>query len=126
MSKEFDLEFTSDEHMNAVLDAITEQIQSDEKRTAMLSPIRLQQMEFSHAVLKRLTDDLDDVSLTYELHKPFKTMGYITIEGKNITFADSEWFSRAAEFASNMEIYPLEANKVRLTLTFHGLTVPVE
>ena len=33
---------------------------------------------------------------------------------------------RVAEFANNMEVYPLVKNRVRLTFTFHGLTKPIE
>ena len=126
MSKELDMEFETDEQLEAVLDAISEVIETEDKKPSVLSPVRFEQMNFCHAVLKYLTKDMKDVKLTYALHKPFKTMGYVTIEGKELTFTKSEWFARAAEFASSMEVYPLSQNKVRLTFTFHGLTVPME
>ena len=40
-------------------------------------------------------------------------------------FSNSEWFARSAEFADNTEIYPLENGKVRMTMTFHRLAIPV-
>ena len=126
MSKELDLEFENDEQIEAVLDAICEAVEEDEKRPTVLKPIRFEQINFCYAVMKRLTKDLKGVKVTYGLHKPFKSMGFVSVEGKELKFADSEWFARAAEFASNMEVYSLEQNKVRLTFTFHGLTVPLE
>ena len=53
-------------------------------------------------------------------------MGGVSVEGKVLEFAGSKWFARAAEFASNTEVYPLAKNRVRLTFTFHGLTAPIE
>ena len=126
MRNEFDMEFESDEQLEAALDEISEAIEKEDKKPTVMSPLRFEQMNFCHAVLKYLTKDMKGVKLTYALHKPFKTMGYVTVEGKELMFTKSEWFARAAEFANNMEVYPLEQNKVRLTFTFHGLTIPME
>lgn len=121
---EFEIEFHSDEEVWAMLDNVVvtvgEAIIADESKPAVINPIKIQQMQFAYGVLKYLTRD-SDVKLTYALHEPFKSMGSISVEGKNLVFTNSEWFSRAAEFASNTEIYPLTNGKVRLTLTFHGL-----
>lgn len=126
MNEELDMEFFTDEDLDDAIRDLAEDVLADEERTAVLRPLRFEQMNFAHAVLKYLTKDMDDVSLTYNLHEPFKSMGYITLEGKMLEFAKPEWFCRAAEFASNVEIYPLAQNRVRLTFTFHGLTFPVE
>ena len=48
-------------------------------------------------------------------------MGSVSVEGKSLEFDDPMRFARAAEFASNVEIYPLANDRVRLTFTFHGL-----
>ena len=63
--------------------------------------------------------------MTYTLNKPLNSMGTVSVEGNPLMFTNSLWFSRAAEFASNMEVYPLAKNLVRLTFTFHGLTNPI-
>ena len=126
---EFEIEFHSDEEVWAMLDNVVvtvgEAIAVDENKPAVLNPIKIQQMQFSYGVIKYLTQNTD-TKLSYALHEPFKSMGSITVEGKCLTFTNSEWFARAAEFASNTEIYPLTNGKVRLTLTFHGLVRPVE
>lgn len=126
---EFEIEFHSDEEVWAMLDSVVvtvgEAIAVDESKTAVLNPIKIQQMQFSYGVIKYLTHNTD-AKMSYALNEPFKSMGSISVEGKNLAFTNSEWFARACEFASNTEVYPLTNGKVRLTLTFHGLVRPVE
>ena len=128
-NKEFEIEFHTDEEVWEMLDNVVvtvgEAIMADEEKPAVLNPIKIQQMQFAYGVLKYLTKDAG-VNLTYALNEPFKSMGSISAEGKNLSFTNSEWFSRAAEFASNTEMYPLANGKVRMTLTFHGLVRPIE
>lgn len=124
----FEIEFHSDDEVWAMLDNVVvtvgEAIVADESKPAIIDPIKVQQMQFAYGVLKYLTKNTD-AKLSYALHEPFKSMGSISVEGKNLAFANAEWFSRAAEFASNTEVYPLTNGKVRMTLTFHGLVRPV-
>lgn len=126
---EFEIEFHSDEEVWEMLDNVVvtvgEAIAVDESKPAVLNPIKIQQMQFSYGVIKYLTQNTD-AKMSYALNEPFKSMGSISVEGKNLAFTNSEWFARACEFASNTEVYPLTNGKVRLTLTFHGLVRPVE
>lgn len=126
---EFEIEFHSDEEVWAMLDNVVvtvgEAIAVDESKPAVLNPIKIQQMQFSYGVIKYLTQNTD-AKMSYALNEPFKSMGSISVEGKNLAFTNSEWFARACEFASNTEVYPLTNGNVRLTLTFHGLVRPVE
>ena len=126
---EFEIEFHSDEEVWAMLDnvvvAVGEAILEEESKPAILNPIKIQQMQFAYGVLKYLTKNTG-AKLTYALNEPFKSMGSISVEGKNLSFTNSEWFARAAEFASNTEVYPLTSGKVMMTLTFHGLVKPIE
>lgn len=129
MDKEtFEIEFHSDDEVWAMLDNVVvtvgEAIVADESKPAIIDPIKVQQMQFAYGVLKYLTKNTD-AKLSYALHEPFKSMGSISVEGKNLAFTNAEWFSRAAEFASNAEVYPLTNGKVRMTLTFHGLVRPI-
>lgn len=126
---EFEIEFHSDEEVWEMLDnvvaAIGEAIAVDESKTAVLNPIKIQQMQFAYGVIEYLTKNTD-AKLSYALNEPFKSMGSITIEGNILTFTNSEWFARACEFANNTEVYPLANGEVRMTLTFHGLVCPIE
>lgn len=129
MEQNFDFQFTSEEDIQHLLDGFVEGMQDmvaeDEGKTTIINPLRLAQIKFTYSVMKYLTRDTD-AEVTYKLNEPFKTMGSVSVEGKVLEFAGSKWFARAAEFASNTEVYPLAKNRVRLTFTFHGLTAPIE
>lgn len=126
---EFEIEFNSDEEVWEMLDNVVvtvgEAVMVDESKPAVLNPIKIQQMQFAYGVLKYLTKSTG-AKLAYALNEPFKSMGSISVEGKNLTFTNAEWFARAAEFASNTEVYPLTNGNVKMTLTFHGLVRPIE
>lgn len=126
---EFEIEFNSDEEVWEMLDNVVvtvgEAVMVDESKPAVLNPIKIQQMQFAYGVLKYLTKGTG-AKLSYALNEPFKSMGSISVEGKNLTFTNAEWFARAAEFASNTEVYPLTNGNVKMTLTFHGLVRPIE
>ena len=123
------MKFMSDEElrnaMDEFIDSVKDDVAADEEKTTVLNPMKLQQMQFAHAALKYITRD-SDVEVSYKLNTPFKTMGSISVEGETLAFDKPEWFARVAEFANNMEVYPLVKNRVRLTFTFHGLTKPIE
>lgn len=127
-NKDFEIEFQTDEEIWEMLDnvvvSVGEAAYADESAPAVLDPIKIQQMQFVYGVIKYLTKDTS-ARLTYALNEPFKSMGSISVEGTNLKFTNSEWFARAAEFASNTEVYPLANGDVRMTLTFHGLTRPI-
>lgn len=129
MEQNFDFQFTSEEDIQHLLDGFVEGMQDmvaeDEGKTTIINPLRLAQIKFTYSVMKYLTRDTD-AEVTYKLNEPFKTMGSVSVEGKVLEFAGSKWFARAAEFASNAEVYPLAKNRIRLTFTFHGLTAPIE
>ena len=125
---DFDTEFMSEaqieEMLDAIVGAIAESVEREEEKPAVLNPMKLRQMQFAYGVLKYLTKDTD-AKITYQLNQPFRSMGSISVEAKSLSFSNSEWFARSAEFADNTEIYPLENGKVRMTMTFHRLAIPV-
>lgn len=129
MDNSFDMEFTSDEELLSVVDEFVDSVKddatADEEKTTILNPLKLRQMQFAYAALKYITRG-SGVEVSYKLNTPFKTMGSISAEGEVLDFDKPEWFARVAEFASNMDVYPLAKNRVRLTFTFYGLTNPIE
>lgn len=129
MDNNFETKFSSVEEMekefDAILSAVQDNIEADERKVTVLNALRMKQFQFSYAAILYLTRGTD-VVVSYKLYEPFKTMGSIHIEGETVAFQDMVRFARAAEFASNIEVYPLAKNKVHMTLTFHGLTAPVE
>ena len=124
MNSDFDWSRLPDAQVERRMDEIVESlrpyIEDDEKKLALLNEDRLKQLEFVYLAMRYLTQGTD-AAVTYKLYEPFKTMGSVSVEGKSLEFDDPMRFARAAEFAGNVEIYPLANDRVRLTFTFHGL-----
>ena len=114
-----------EQRLDEIIGNIAPAIEADENKLSVLNDDKLRQLEFTYLVMRYLTRGTD-ASVSYKLYEPFKTMGSVSVEGKSLEFDNPKWFSRAAEFASNTEIYPLANDKVRLTFTFHGLTKLVQ
>ena len=116
----------SDDRMEELLDALCEQIALDESRPSVVNPERYSQMNEAYRILRALTQNVRELHLTYELNKPFQSMGSITLEGKTIWVRGSKWFSKAAKLSNNFEVYPLTNGQVCMSFCFNGLTTPIE
>ena len=125
MAEEFDFEVLDAEE-EGMIEALCEQIEQDEQRTAVMNLPRMKQMQIAYAVVKQMKLGADKIKLSYQVNQPYQSMGNITLEGKVLEFVSPKWFSFVANLASNTEVYTLTKNKVRLTFTFHNLTVPIE
>lgn len=100
-------------------------IQEEEAKAAVLNVHRFKEFKFAYGVLANLLVN-PDMRLKYELHEPFKSMGSISVEGKELNFTQAEWFSRVSQFADVTDVCPLANGGVRLTFTFHNMTIAVE
>jgi len=110
------------------IDAFIEYLESHPKAEfSILNLNKLQAMRFCAGMMKKLLREaeIEDADLTCGQSEFNHSIGFVQVEGVSISIKDMEGYSRAAEFASNVEIYPLKANKIRMTFTFHGLTKPI-
>lgn len=123
---DFDTEFMTEEEVEEAIDAIVhavgEQIEQEERKTAIINPTKLKQIAFTYKALRYMTK----AKVTYKLHEPYRSMGSVSVVGKNISFSHPEWFRGIAEMASNVEIYPKTDGTVQMTFTFHGLVNTIE
>lgn len=110
--------------LDELIDCIGQWILEDEQQPSTLQPIRLQMMNFSYSVLKRIAEE-NGMAVSYELHKPFQSMGSICLEGEDLVFLQCKQLSRAISFADNVDVFPLTNGRIRFVLTFHGLTKKV-
>lgn len=124
---DFDAEGFEDEDF-AEIDNLIELLNSlPRTEVSVLNQWRVQQMRFACAMIKRvLRETSSGAGIECKQHEFDPNVGVVRVEGVSLNIADIEGFSRAAEFADNTEIYPLEANKVRMTFTFHGLLTPLD
>ena len=130
MDNKIDLKFTSsvdvEKELDTIIGMLKESVENDDRKVTFLNDLRLRQLQFVYACLLYMTRDDEGISVNYKLYEPFKTMGSVTVEGESLEFYEPKWLSRAVEFSSNVEVYPLVNGRVRMTFTFHGLTKPIE
>lgn len=98
-----------------------ERIAKDESGVSIMNPMREENVDFVYKVLRYLTRDDDSVTLKRD-DVMYPSMASISLEAEAVTFTDMKWFLRAAEFASNLDVYPLTNGKIRMTFGFHGMT----
>lgn len=126
---DFESEYASDseieEAMDSLVISVANDIAQDESRTSIINPYRMQQLLYTYKVMKYLMKGTS-AKVTYKLHEPYQSMGSVSVTGKDIEFKKVSWFLRAAELASNYEVYPKTDGTVCMTFTFHGITTPIE
>lgn len=124
-SYDFETEFSEDAEVEAALDAVTGLLKEADSKTAIINPYRMKQMADVYKVLVYLLRG-SRAKITYELHKPYKSVGCIKVTGRSIRFCQTEWFVKAAELASNFEVFPKIDGTIEMNFTFHGLTKSIE
>ena len=124
-NKDFETGFEREDDLTRALDFLTKTIQKAQEREqdvpAVTVPAKYAQMEFAYKAMKFLTQGTSE-KVSYELNEPFRGVGSVIVKGKELSFSSSKWFTRVAEFANNMEVYPMTNGKVCMALTFYGLT----
>ncbi len=116
-----------DEETDAMIQALGKLIDDYESKTAIICPTKLQQMDLCYAILKRLTKDYSgEVEFEFKPHEPLHSTGYISLKCDVLDFTDTKLFSRAVALADNVEITAMADNRSELSLTFYGLTKPIE
>lgn len=122
---DFETEFISDEEVKASVDAMItslgEQIEYEENQNCIIRPDGIKAVLYTYKVLKYLTKNTK-ARVTYELNEPYRSMGSVSVTGKDLTFSNPEWFMVAVKLASNFNVYTKTDGTVQMDFTFHGLT----
>lgn len=105
---------------DAFIEFMKDKLEKDKENKKVHNFLQYEKMNFVESVLKKLAS-FCNAEVKSEVSDVFESEGSVTIEGKHLEFP-VEWFARAAEFADNMEIYPLAKNAVRISFAFHNLT----
>lgn len=100
-------------------------IMEQEMKPSILDFKRMAQIMWSYRVIREHLLE-EEMELSYNLHDCFASVGTITIEAGEMWFCSAAWFRAALSFASNAEIYPLVNGKVRMTISYYGLTKPIQ
>lgn len=127
---DFDTEFMTDEEVEMMIDSLITGLAAeknkDESKISVINPHRIQQALYTYKVLKYLMKSNKEAKVSYELHKPYQSMGSVSVFGKNLVFRKPEWFMKAVELANNFDVYPKTDGTVQMDFTFHGLTNTIE
>lgn len=126
---DFEKEFMSDSEVEEMLESLTdligEQAENEDNRTSIIKPKKVQAVLYTYKVLKYLTKGTN-AKVTYALNEPYKSMGSVSIVGKELTFSNPKWFMVAVKLASNFNVYPKTNGTVQMDFTFHGLTISLD
>lgn len=123
MAKEFDGSPSSDDVDESLIDEIVERLRGcKERQFLIINHMRLEQLNFCYQTMLYLTHGTN-ATVSYDLDQPRMSVGEVAVEGDLLDFNDPERFARAAEFADNMDIYPLTNGKIRLSFGFNRLTM---
>lgn len=112
---------TNEFHDDGLLKAVFKAIQKDEAGVHMEDPVRKNQFRKCAEEMKKL---FGSVAQKIEVvpHTEFPSCGDITVYTKEFVVNDPIAFVRAAELASNYEIYSQLDGTIVLALTFYGMT----
>lgn len=126
----FDTEFMTDDEVEQMLDSIVttvaEEAAIEDSKTSIIVPYKIQQVLYTYKVLKYLTKGIKGAKVSYELHEPLRSMGSVSVIGKDLVYRNPMWFMKAMELANNFEVYPKIDGTVQMNFTFHGLTKSIE
>lgn len=122
--EEFD---ESMETLDAFIEYLKEQME-DGTYTSITDPAKVEIMKFCALAIKRALPKTGcPVKITSGQESVLGSRyGWVRIEADKLDITDTKWFCRAAEFADSTECYPLANGKVRMTFTFHRVTIPID
>lgn len=100
---------------------ILARIDEEEKNPSVINPDKMLQLQAAHKILKQV-GKRTGAKVTYEVNKPFISIGSVTIEGNNIGFSDPKLLIKLSRLASNMDAYVRSDGTTVIDFTFHGLT----
>lgn len=112
--------------INEALLSLAEDIEHDEDRASITNYNILKIMQLSYKELSGIFVN-KGVSVNYTLHKPYTSMGYISIISSNeIKIDNPKVFAAVLKLASNVEAYKRIDGLIQINLTYHGLTTSLE
>lgn len=107
-----------------LLEAVYRAIQKDEAGVHMEDPVRKNQLNECASEMKRIFGKTAE-KIEVTTHTEFPSCGEILVYTKEFVVNDPAAFVRAAELASNYEIYAQLDGTIVLAFAFYGMTKKV-
>ncbi len=105
--------------INETIEEVAEAIQAEEQGIIFTNPRKMKDLMVVYKLMKYITSG-KRLRITYEINKPYKTMAFVSIIGKDLKFSHPQWFVMATKIASNVDIFPRVDGTVQIDFTFNG------
>ena len=105
--------------INETIEEVAEAIQAEEQGIVFTNPRKMKDLMVVYKLMKYITSG-KRLKITYEINKPYKTMAFVSIVGKDLKFSHPQWFVMATKIASNVDIFPRVDGTVQIDFTFNG------
>ena len=105
--------------INETIEEVAEAIQAEEQGIVFTNPRKMKDLMVVYKLMKYITSG-KRLKITYEINKPYKTMAFVSIIGKDLKFSHPQWFVMATKIASNVDIFPRVDGTVQIDFTFNG------
>lgn len=105
--------------INETIEEVAEAIQAEEQGIIFTNPRKMKDLMVVYKLMKYITSG-KRLKITYEINKPYKTMAFVSIIGKDLKFSHPQWFVMATKIASNVDIFPRVDGTVQIDFTFNG------
>lgn len=105
--------------INETIEEVAQAIQAEEQGIIFTNPRKMKDLMVVYKLMKYITSG-KRLKITYEINKPYKTMAFVSIVGKDLKFSHPQWFVMATKIASNVDIFPRVDGTVQIDFTFNG------
>lgn len=105
--------------INETIEEVAQAIQTEEQGIIFTNPRKMKDLMVVYKLMKYITSG-KRLKITYEINKPYKTMAFVSIVGKDLKFSHPQWFVMVTKIASNVDIFPRVDGTVQIDFTFNG------
>lgn len=111
----------SEEYLSAYYQALSERVEAENSTPEVINPARVAEFARTMKLLDKYAKK-NKVKVTYAMHTPLKSMGCISLVGKNISFKP-DLFEIISDVATVVDIYPRTNGFIQIDFVFSELTV---
>lgn len=117
---EFKGKSDEDKELDDFILALGKAVQVSESKPAVVNIENVKNIVKAYDIVKQLTKGAN-VKVEYHINEPVRSMGYVSIIGKNIPINNVDLFMRVTKLASNFNVYVKTNGTIEMDFTFHGL-----
>ncbi len=120
--------FIEEEEQEAFDDYIKtfgDELLAEEMKDAMVNPSKVGLVLYFYKTLKSAVKGTG-VKVSYKMYEPIRSMGYVIVTGKNISFKDQKAFFEVVKLCDNFDVCPKTDGTVEMNFTVHDLTISID